>query len=174
MFSIITMASSTTKPVEMVSAISERLFRLKPSRYMTPNVPTSESGTATAGMTVAARLRRKRKITSTTSTTDSTSSNCTSATEARMVVVRSVRTVTWTDGGQRGLELRQQRADAVDDRDDVGARLALDVHDHRRRLVHPRRLLDVLGVVDDVGDVGQAHRRAVAVRDDRAAGTRRW
>ena len=28
MFSIITMASSTTKPVEMVSAISERLFRL--------------------------------------------------------------------------------------------------------------------------------------------------
>jgi len=28
MFSIITMASSTTKPVEMVSAISERLSRL--------------------------------------------------------------------------------------------------------------------------------------------------
>ena len=28
MFSIITMASSTTKPVEMVSAISVRLFRL--------------------------------------------------------------------------------------------------------------------------------------------------
>ena len=28
MFSIITMASSTTKPVEMVSAISDRLFKL--------------------------------------------------------------------------------------------------------------------------------------------------
>jgi hypothetical protein len=28
MFSIITMASSTTKPVAMVSAISDRLFRL--------------------------------------------------------------------------------------------------------------------------------------------------
>ena len=45
-----TMASSTTKPVEMVRAISERLLRLKPRRYMTPKVPTSESGTATLGM----------------------------------------------------------------------------------------------------------------------------
>src|SRR5216684_519176 len=39
MFSIITIASSTTKPVEMVKAISERLSRLYPSRYITPKVP---------------------------------------------------------------------------------------------------------------------------------------
>ena len=58
-----------------------------------------------------------------------------------MVVVRSVSTVTSTDGGSEALELRQQRLDAVDHADDVGARLALDVDDHRRRLVHPRRLL---------------------------------
>ena len=50
--------------------------------------------------------------------------------------------------------------------DDVGAGLALDVEDHGRRVVHPRRLLDVLDAVDDVGDVGQAYRRAVAVGDD--------
>jgi len=31
-----TMASSTTKPVEIVSAMRERLFKLKLSRYMTP------------------------------------------------------------------------------------------------------------------------------------------
>ena len=31
MFSITTIASSTTKPVAMVSAISDRLSRLKPS-----------------------------------------------------------------------------------------------------------------------------------------------
>ena len=35
MFSIITIASSTTKPVEMVRAISVRLFRLYPRRYIT-------------------------------------------------------------------------------------------------------------------------------------------
>ena len=53
MFSTITIASSTTKPVEMVSAISDRLSRLYPSRYIAPNVPTSDSGTATLGMMVA-------------------------------------------------------------------------------------------------------------------------
>ena len=61
-----TMASSTTKPVEMVSAISDRLSRLKPSRYITASVPTSDSGTDRLGMMVAGRLRRNRKITSTT------------------------------------------------------------------------------------------------------------
>ena len=97
-----------------------------------------------------------------------------------MVVVRSVRIETLTADGQRGAELRQQRLDAVDDRDDVGAGLPLDVDDDGRRLVHPRRLLDVLGAVDDVGDVGQAHRRAVAVGDDqgpvlgRSSGAGRW
>ena len=99
MFSIITMASSTTNPVEMVNAIRVRLFRLYPSRYMTPNVPTSERGTATLGITVAERLRRNRKITITTRPTVSISSNWTSFTEARMVSVRSVSTCTLTAAG---------------------------------------------------------------------------
>ena len=75
MFSIITMASSTTNPVEIVSAISVRLFRLYPKRYMTPNVPTIESGTATLGITVAERFRRNKKITITTNATVNISSN---------------------------------------------------------------------------------------------------
>ena len=94
MFSITTIASSTTKPVAMVSAISVRLLIEKPARYITPNVPTSESGTATLGMNVAGRLRRNRKITITTSATASRSSNCTSATDPRIVTVRSVSSVT--------------------------------------------------------------------------------
>ena len=91
MFSITTMASSTTKPVAIVSAISERLSRLKSSSYMIASAPTSESGTERLGMIVAGMLRRNRKITSTTSPTASESSNSTSCTEARIVVVRSVR-----------------------------------------------------------------------------------
>ena len=94
-----TIASSTTKPVAIVIAISDRLLRLKPARYMTASVPTRDSGTERLGMIVAAVLRRKTKITSTTSTTASTSSNSTSATEARIVVVRSVRTSTSTAAG---------------------------------------------------------------------------
>ena len=73
MFSIMTMASSTTKPVAMVRAIRVRLLMEKPARYMTPKVPTSESGTARLGMMVADSLRRNRKITITTSATASSS-----------------------------------------------------------------------------------------------------
>src|SRR4029077_6181705 len=91
--------SSTTNPVEMVSAISDRLSRLNPAIYMTAKVPTSDSGTERLGIKVADGLRRKTKITATTRTIASPSSNSTSATEARIVVVRSVSTVTSTDAG---------------------------------------------------------------------------
>ncbi|MCY1346343.1 hypothetical protein D9M69_324260 [compost metagenome] len=94
MFSTMTMASSTTKPVAMVSAISVRLLIEKPDRYITPKVPISDSGTAKLGISVAEMLRRNRKVTITTRATASISSNCTSFTEARMVVVRSVSTCT--------------------------------------------------------------------------------
>ena len=50
MFSIITIASSTTKPVAMVSAISDRLSSEKPQNHITPNVPISDSGSATPAM----------------------------------------------------------------------------------------------------------------------------
>ena len=66
---------------------------------MTPKVPTIEMGTATLGMTVAARLRRNRNMTMTTSPTVSTSVNSTSSTEARIVVVRSVSVVISTEDG---------------------------------------------------------------------------
>ena len=100
MFSIITIASSTTKPVAMVSAISVRLLMLKPARYMTPKVPTRDNGTAMLGISVPAAVRRKRKITITTSATARSSSNCTSFTDARMVTVRSVSSATSTAAGR--------------------------------------------------------------------------
>ncbi len=89
MFSMTTIASSTTKPVATVSAIKERLFRLKPRTYITPNVPMSDSGTATAGTSAARGLR---SITTTTVTTRSIAmSNVTSTScrELRMLCVRS-------------------------------------------------------------------------------------
>src|SRR2546421_12679712 len=99
MFSIITIASSTTKPVEIVSAIIVRLLSENPAKYITANVPTSDNGTEKLGMIVAGRLRRNTKITITTSTTASSSSNCTSCTDARTVTVRSVSTLTSMPAG---------------------------------------------------------------------------
>ncbi len=94
------MASSTTKPVATVRAISDRLLSEKFRRYMTPKAPTSEMGAATPAMKVAGRLRRKTKMTATTSRMASVSSNSTSVTEARMVTVRSVIGVMTRPGGR--------------------------------------------------------------------------
>ncbi len=99
MFSIITMASSTTKPVAIVRAIRVRLFSEKPNMYIAPKVPTRARGTAMPAMAVAAKFCRNTKMTATTSTTASISSSSTSWTEARIVLVRSVITATCTPGG---------------------------------------------------------------------------
>jgi hypothetical protein len=93
-FSRTTIASSTTKPVAIVSAIRERLLRLKPHRYMMPKVAIRETGTATLGMSVARQLRRKMNTTSTTRQTATISVRSTSRNDARIVVVRSITTST--------------------------------------------------------------------------------
>src|SRR5689334_23586302 len=50
MFSIMTIASSTTNPVAIVIAISDKLLRLNPARYITASVPTKDSGTDRLGI----------------------------------------------------------------------------------------------------------------------------
>ena len=166
MFSSTTIASSTTKPVAIVSAISERLLRLKPARYMAPKVPTSDTGTATVGISVARPLRRNRNTTRITSTTAMTSVRSTSRSDARIVGVRSIATPRSIVGGDRRAQHGQQRLDAVDRLDDVGVRLPVDDQQHRRLAVGHARVAEVLHRIDDLGDVGQAHRRPVAVGDD--------
>ena len=117
-------------------------------------------------MIVADRLRRNRKITITTSATVSISSNCTSATEARIVVVRSVRICTFTDAGsdacKRGSSVLIRSTTAM--MLAPGWRWMLTITAGVRFI--QAACLDVLRVVDHVGDVGQRHRRAVAIRDD--------
>ena len=62
-------------------------------------MPISDSGTVTAGIMVAQKLRRNMKMTITTSATVSSNVNCTSATDARMVWVRSEMTFILTAAG---------------------------------------------------------------------------
>src|ERR1035441_6260981 len=66
---------------------------------MKAKVPDSASGTVMLAMNVGQNRRRKRKMTSTTSAMLSMSENCTSFTETRMVVVRSLISISLTDGG---------------------------------------------------------------------------
>src|SRR3984893_17730794 len=99
MFSSITMASSTTKPTAMVSAISDKLSKLKLSTYIIAAVPSSARGTVTPGMMVAQALRRNTKITITTSTMVIPKVISTSSTEDVMVVVRLATVSTFIEGG---------------------------------------------------------------------------
>ena len=64
------------------------------------------------------------------------------------------------------LNLRQEPLDVVRDLNHIGARLALNVQNDRRRAVAPGREKSVLGPLDDVGYVGQTHRIAVAIGDE--------
>ena len=53
--------------MDRIKAIIEMLFMLKFSRYITEKVPRMEKGNAIAGIRVAGRFRRNRKITRITS-----------------------------------------------------------------------------------------------------------
>src|SRR6185312_4398677 len=67
--------------------------------YITPNVPIRDNGTATLGMIVAQPLRRNTNTTRITSTTEIARVHWTSVTDARIVVVRSITTVSLIVGG---------------------------------------------------------------------------
>ena len=70
---------------------------------MTAKVPINERGTAMPGIMVAEALRRNRKMTMTTNAVVSSNSNSTSSTEARMVMVRSLTTLTLTPCGKEAV-----------------------------------------------------------------------
>jgi hypothetical protein len=125
MFSSMTMASSTTKPVATVSAISDRLSRLKPSRYIAPKVPISDSGTATLGTSAARESRSIRNTTSTTSAIEHQQRTLDIAQRGADGLGAIIGRDDADAGRNRCLQFRQQRAHAIDDVDDIGPGLAM-------------------------------------------------
>ncbi len=167
------MASSTTKPVEIVSAISDRLLRLNPSRYITPNEPMIEVGTATLGIAAARTLRKKANTTRITRKTAITS-------------VVSVSVQRLPDGlrpvdGHGEVDVARQRSDqagqlgsnVVDRLDDVGARLARQNDRDPRLPVDKTGVTQIFDGIEDFGDVAEPDRRTVAVGDHQIAILRR-
>ena len=69
MFSSITIASSTTRPMASTMASRVSVLTVKPNAYMSANAPMRETGMVTSGISVARRLRRNSKITPMTRTT---------------------------------------------------------------------------------------------------------
>ncbi|MNN31850.1 hypothetical protein D3C81_1455520 [compost metagenome] len=66
-FSTTTMASSTSRPMASTMANMVRVLMLKPNAASTPKVPSSTTGTARVGISVARKFCRNRYITRNTS-----------------------------------------------------------------------------------------------------------
>ena len=99
MFSTTTIASSTTNPTATTIATSVRLLRLKPSTYIRAKLAISDTPNTAETIRVADHWRRNSAITAITSSTAISRVISTSCSEARMVLVRSLSTVTCTDAG---------------------------------------------------------------------------
>ena len=166
MFSITTMASSTTNPTQMVTAIRERLSMLKWQRYMKAKVPASASGTVMLAMNVGQNRRRNRKMTITTRAMLSRRENCTSCTEARMVVVRSLSLDQFDRRRDPLLELGQDGADAVHGLNHVGIRLLEDDDQHGAVGAGPARHARVFSAVDGPAESVELDRRIAALGQD--------
>ena len=68
MFSVMTMASSTTRPTDSTTASMDSTLMEKSSRYMTKNAPMSDTGMTRHGINVTRQSRRNRKMMMITST----------------------------------------------------------------------------------------------------------
>ena len=160
-FSIMTMASSTTKPTDTASAISEMLSIEKPATHIAAQVPASDSGTVTPAASVAAARRRNRNTTSITSAMVASSVSCMSWTLARIVVVRSDSTEISMSAGIQRLSSGSIVVDAVHRVDHVGVGLLGDDEQHRRLQVEPGRRAAVAHAELDVGDAAEPDHGAV-------------
>ena len=168
-FSIMTMASSTTKPTDTASAISDRLSIEKPTTHIAAQVPASDSGTVTPAAIVGAVRRRKMNTTSITSI-DRAGQRPLHVVDAGADGLGAVRQDGDVDVGRDpALDFREQLADAVDGVDDVGVDLLGDDQQHRRLQIVPGRGVGVARALHDRGDVGQADDVAVDDLDDQRA-----
>src|SRR5216684_4240508 len=118
MFSRTTIASSTTNPVEIVSAMRERLSRLYPKRYMTPKEGEDDQDHEQD-------RDQERQLDVPQRRPD------------RGRPVEDDRELDRRRDG--GRELRDQGADAIDRLNDVRRRLPIDDQQHRRLAVHQPR-----------------------------------
>ena len=101
MFSMTTMASSTTRPVASVMPNRVRVLMEKPSSFTKAKVPMSETGMVTAGMSVVRQSSRNTKMTRMTSPMATASVKSTSWMEALTTSVVSKAMRYFIPGGKR-------------------------------------------------------------------------
>jgi hypothetical protein len=169
MFSSTMIASSTTKPAAMVMRHQREVVRLKPIRYITPKVPISETGTATAWHQRGTAVSQEKK----NHHHDEGYRQQHRALDVAQRLADRTRAVIGDDHlngrRKRRLQVRQFRFRAIDRVNDVGAGLPEQDHEHGRLAVRQADISDVFDAVRDVRDVGKSNGSAVAIGDDERA-----
>ena len=97
--SVTQIASSTTDPITRMSANIVSVFIERPRTSMKKNVPTSETGIVTSGMSVARPLCRKSQVMNTTRRKVSTSVSTISRIDMRTNAVGSYETFHFMPSG---------------------------------------------------------------------------
>ena len=156
MFSSMTMASSTTKPTDSVKASKVMLLIEKPNTYIAAQVPTSDTGTASADHQNDENDRDEKRLL-----------------HAPYRVAdrhRAVHEHFHADRRRyRRAVLRQMLTYGIDDGDRIGVGLALDRQHDGAVIVEPACDLVVLDAVDDARDLVEVDRGSVAVGNDHLA-----
>ena len=93
MFSVITMASSTTSPTDKTMASMESTLIENPAKYITKKAPIKDTGITIHGTSVTRQSRRNKKMIMITSTNASYTVLFTSLIEARMLAANGAKVV---------------------------------------------------------------------------------
>ena len=109
MFSITTIASSTTRPVASVMPNSVSVLIEKPNSLTNANVPMSDTGIVIAGISVVRQFCRNRNMTRTTSPIASSSVVTTSRIDSETTVVVSNATRSSAPAGSASTADRARR-----------------------------------------------------------------
>ena len=154
----------------MASTTPNRVSTLmeKSSRYITKNIPTSDTGMATTGMSVERQSRKNKKIITTTSPNASRMVCSTSEIEAlnENGVIKAA--ADFQVFGQVGFVLLHPLVELLGDVNLVRARLGHDGHAHQRQAVAAQQGLVVFGVQLGVAHVRKPHQRKRIIADDEA------
>ena len=161
MFSIMTMASSTTKPTETASAISVRLLIEKPAQPHGGAGAGQRQRHRDAGGNGRRRPAQEDEDHHHHQRDRQASVSCMSSTLARMRVGAVGQDRDLDAGRNPALDLRDQRADAIDRLDDVGVGALGDGQQDGRLAVEHRGRARVARGLLDVGHRRQAHDIAV-------------
>jgi hypothetical protein len=132
---------------------------------MAPKVPTMEIGTATLGMSVARKLRRKKVHDERDQYDRHHQVSSVSCNEARIVVLRSMATATFISAGMAA----SRCGNSAFTLSMVSMMLAFgwrkqDDQDRRLSVGHAE-IAHILNGVLNVGDIREAHRGTVAIGD---------